>query len=117
MASNPRSRRLSSPKSLGNPPPRPADESWKVLLDIKGAVERLDERTGAIKTDLTAAKLSIASIPSRQMFLSGIIGVITVFGLIATAYWFAVSAKFEAVNVRLDALKSQAQSTTPPQAR
>jgi hypothetical protein len=119
---NSSNRRFSSPPKYGKPVRAFGDGSWKVLYDIKGTVERLDERTENIKTDIAgiksdvaATKNSISGIPSQALFLSGIFGIITVVALLTGAYWIAISSKFDTLGSRIDGLKTiQSQTSQRP---
>ena len=105
----PRGEQFSEPSEYGEAYRHPADHSWnlQILMDLKGAIERLDERTAHVSAQTERLTAEVKGLPTRTAFWTGIASVIAIFGVIAYAYYSGTITTLDALSSRIATLESR----------
>lgn len=80
---------LSTPTENAEPYRHPADQSWtlQILLDLKGMVSKLDERTNRLNQDIISLQQDLKGLPGKKSFWSGIALIISIILALAGLYF------------------------------
>jgi hypothetical protein len=89
----------------------PSDHSWnlQILLDLKGAIERLDERTMNASNEVKLLREDFRGVPTRTNFWTGIGLIVVLLIGLGAAYWNAVDARIGALATQLQSVSATVQ--------
>ena len=114
-AEQPRRSETSTPSEVTEPYQHPADHSWnlQILLDLKGAIERLEERTTHASKEVDILRQDFKGVPTRAAFWSGIGLVVVVLLGLGAAYWIAFDARISAITSQIQTVSTSVQQLQP----
>jgi len=83
------------------------------LLDLKGAIERLEERTTHASKEVDILRQDFKGVPTRAAFWSGIGLVVVVLLGLGAAYWIAFDARISAITSQIQTVSTSVQQLQP----